>query len=76
VNDRLLDAPEVAELLNVPVGWVRAETRAGRMPHVALGRYRRYRESDLRAWLESLTEGGTPGWRKHRPQVAENGGRN
>jgi excisionase family DNA binding protein len=69
-DDRLLDAPEVAELLGVPVSWVRAETRAGRMPHVQLGRYRRYSESDLRAWLESLTNGGPPGWRKHRPQVA------
>jgi excisionase family DNA binding protein len=71
VTDRLLTADEVSTLLSVPVGWVRAETRAGRMPHVTLGRYRRYRESDLRAWLESLTNGGTPGWRKHRPQLAE-----
>jgi len=71
VNDRLLDAKEAAELLNVPVGWVREQTRAGRMPHVPLGRYRRYRESDLRAWLESLTNGGTPGWRKHRPALTE-----
>jgi excisionase family DNA binding protein len=71
MNDRLLNADEVATLLGVPVGWVRAETRAGRMPHVALGRYRRYRETDLRAWLESLTEGGGPGWRKHRPQLAD-----
>jgi excisionase family DNA binding protein len=70
VNDRLLDAPEVATLLGVPVSWVRAETRAGRMPHVQLGRYRRYRKSDLLAWMESLTEGGSPGWRKHRPQLA------
>jgi excisionase family DNA binding protein len=71
VTDRLLEACEVAERLSVPVSWVRAETRAGRMPHVQLGRYRRYRESDLRAWLESLTEGGTPGWRKHRPALVE-----
>jgi excisionase family DNA binding protein len=69
VTERLLTADEVATLLSVKVGWVRAETRAGRMPHVALGRYRRYRESDLRVWLESLTEGGTPGWRKHRPTL-------
>jgi excisionase family DNA binding protein len=71
VTDRLLTAGEVAKLLQVPEGWVRQETRAGRMPHLQLGRYRRYRESDLRAWLEALTEGGSPGWRKHRRQVAE-----
>jgi excisionase family DNA binding protein len=69
VTNRLLNADQAAELLNVKVGWVRAETRAGRMPCVKLGRYRRYRESDLAAWLESLTEGGTPGWRKHRPTL-------
>jgi excisionase family DNA binding protein len=42
MSDRLLDATEVAQRLNVPTSWVRAETRAGRLPHVALGRYRRY----------------------------------
>jgi excisionase family DNA binding protein len=69
VSDRLLTAGEVAELLNVPIGWVRAHTRAGNVPHVMLGRYPRYRESDLRAWLESLTEGGGPAFRRHRPRL-------
>jgi hypothetical protein len=34
MNDRLLDAAEVAELLHIPTSWVRAETRAG---HVGRG---------------------------------------
>lgn len=70
MTDRLLTAEEAAEFLNVPPGWVREQTRAGHVPHVSLGRYRRYRESDLLAWLESLTEGGGPSWRKHRPRLA------
>ena len=41
-SDRLLDADEVAALLSVPTSWVRQETRAGRMPCLELGRYRRY----------------------------------
>jgi excisionase family DNA binding protein len=69
-EDRLLTADEVATLLSVPVGWVREQTRAGNLPHLQLGRYRRYREADLRAYLESVTQGGGPGWRKHRPQLA------
>jgi hypothetical protein len=32
----------VAELLSVPVNWVREQTRAGNLPHVALASYRRY----------------------------------
>jgi excisionase family DNA binding protein len=58
VSDRLLDAKEVAELLNVPVSWVRESTRSGAIPHVQLGRYRRYRESDVARWLEQCSRPG------------------
>lgn len=50
----LLTADEVAAMLRVTKSWVYAETRANRMPHVALGRYVRYRESALVAWLADL----------------------
>jgi hypothetical protein len=33
MTERLLTAAEVAERLSVPESWVRAETRAGRIPH-------------------------------------------
>jgi excisionase family DNA binding protein len=66
VSDRLLDAMEVAERLSVPETWVRAETRAGRMPHLELGRYRRYDWSAVEAWLETQRVGQ---WRKHRPRI-------
>lgn len=45
---RLLTADEVAVILGVPKTWVYAETRAGRIPHVTLGRYRR---DTLDAWI-------------------------
>ena len=38
---RLLTAAEVARLLSVPTSWVYAQSRAGRIPTVACGRYRR-----------------------------------
>jgi excisionase family DNA binding protein len=66
VTDRLLEAKEVAGLLAVPVSWVRAETRAGRLPHLTLGRYKRYDEAAVFAWLETQRAGQ---WRKHSPKV-------
>jgi excisionase family DNA binding protein len=69
MTERLLEANEVAELLSVPVGWVREQTRAGNLPCVTLGRYRRYDAGDVLAWVDSLKSGGGPSFRKHRPTV-------
>ena len=60
MTDRLLTAAEVAELLGVPEGWGRERTRAGQLPHVALGRYRRYDRADVEAWLDAQKAGGAP----------------
>lgn len=74
-DDRLLAAPEAAELLNVPVSWMREQTRAGRVPCVRFpgSRIVRYRRDDLVAWTASLVEGGGPGWRCYRPSLAAAG---
>ena len=54
----LLTAEEAARLLNVPVSFVRQETRAERMPYVPIGaRYKRYEAEALRAWWESRRRG-------------------
>ncbi len=66
MTERLLEAAEVAERLCVPVTWVRAETRAGRLPHLKIGRYRRYQWDAVVAWLETQRAGQ---WRKHEPKV-------
>lgn len=68
MNDRLLDAKEVAERLNVPESWVRQETRADRIPYLPLGRYKRYDWNEIVAWLETQRAGQ---WRKHRPSVQQ-----
>lgn len=60
MNDRLLTAAEVAELLAVPTTWVRSETRAGRIPHLELGRYKRYERDAVLAWLEARRAGQWP----------------
>jgi excisionase family DNA binding protein len=60
MSDRLVDAATVAEMLGVPVSWVRETTRSGAMPVVELGRYRRYDVDDVRAWLEQCKSPGRP----------------
>jgi excisionase family DNA binding protein len=52
--DRLLTAEEIAERLGVKTQWVWAQARAGRIPHVRLGRYQRFRESAVEAWVCGL----------------------
>jgi excisionase family DNA binding protein len=47
---------EVALLLRVTKAWVYTQTRARRIPHVALGRYVRYRRSALEAWIEDMEQ--------------------
>ena len=54
-------------MLSVPVGWVRAHSRSGLIPHVRLGRYVRYRRETVLAWLAEQEQGGAA-WRKHRPR--------
>jgi excisionase family DNA binding protein len=57
----LLTARQVAALLGVPHTWVYEQSRAGRIPTVTLGRYRRYRREAIEAWLVDLETGATNG---------------
>jgi excisionase family DNA binding protein len=51
---RLLTVEEVAQRLGVTKDWVWAQARSGRIPHVQLGRYRRFREEAIDQWLDRL----------------------
>jgi excisionase family DNA binding protein len=53
----LLDADRAAELLSVPSSWLLLQARRGTVPHVRLGRYVRFRESDI----EDLIAAGVTG---------------
>ena len=67
---RLVDAGTAAGHLNVPVSWVREQTRLGQIPYVPLGRYRRYDLEALDSWWQELAHapaGSAPRYRKHRP---------
>ena len=60
----LLTAKQVAQLLNVPESWVREQTRERRIPHLTLGRYRRYQAAEIEAWLADQQAAPKP---KNRP---------
>ena len=53
----LLTADEVAARLRVTKCWIYTEVRAGRMPHVRLGRYIRFRAAALDSWIEQIERG-------------------
>jgi len=55
---RLLEAEDVADYLGMRTDWVYREVRAGRLPHIRLGRAVRFRRESIEAWLESH-EGGS-----------------
>jgi len=52
----LLFAGDVAAMVGMTRKWVYNETRAGRIPHVALGRYYRYRPQSIDAWLRQIEQ--------------------
>ena len=52
----LLFAEDVATMVGMTRKWVYTETRAGRIPHVALGRYYRYRPESIDAWLRQIEQ--------------------
>jgi excisionase family DNA binding protein len=45
-----MTAEDLAVRLHVTLAWVYAETRAGRIPHLKLRRYVRYRRTTIEAW--------------------------
>jgi excisionase family DNA binding protein len=54
-STRLLTVEEVASLLHVPVSWVYGRMRnrsLERLPGYRLGKYWRFREDEIHAWVE------------------------
>ena len=54
-SGRLLTVQEVADLLQVAPSWVYGRTRrrgAEQLPHIKLGKYLRFEEDAVLAWLE------------------------
>jgi excisionase family DNA binding protein len=56
----LLTAGELAKILGVPESKVRSEQRAGRIPCVSIGRYKRFKRADVENALNARQTVRTP----------------
>lgn len=53
----LLVVEDIERITGMKRDWIYGEVRAGRLPHVRLGRYVRFRPESIAAWLESIERG-------------------
>jgi len=60
-DDRVMTVEEVADYLRMTPDWVREMARTGKMPSFKLGRYRRFYEADVIAWITSQRGPVDPG---------------
>lgn len=51
-----MGAGDVAGWLNLPLSWVYMAAESGRLPSHKLGKYRRFRRSEIEKWLASQRE--------------------
>lgn len=54
-DDDLLKVGGIANELDVPPSWIYARTRikdGNTIPHIRVGKYLRFRKSEVMAWLE------------------------
>jgi excisionase family DNA binding protein len=56
-----LTVQEAADLLRVRVSWLYERTRTNSVPHVKLGKYLRFDQAELTAWVAELRRDGTVG---------------
>ena len=76
MSESLLNADAVAEITGLTRNWVYAETRAGRIPHIKLGRTYRYRRESIERWLAEIERGADTLSDDNRPPgPAQNGSR-
>ena len=50
--EKLLDAKEMSEAYRLPVSWIYSKAQAGMLPHYRIGKYVRFRSSEIEAWLD------------------------
>lgn len=61
LDEPLLGPRDLAARLGVPTSWVYANAEAGRLPSFRLGKYLRFRASEVAAWLEQQRRGNGAG---------------
>lgn len=56
MSEALVTPEQVADHLAVSEAWVAEQARAGDIPAIKLGRYWRFRMSEIEAWLTSRSD--------------------
>lgn len=53
-REALVDVAGLAKYLGVKVSWVYGKVATGELPCIRVGRYLRFRVSDVLAWMEGV----------------------
>ena len=51
-RERLIGPKDVAEMYGLPISWVYSKAEEGILPHFKLGKYLKFRESEVATWIE------------------------
>ena len=57
-HEGLIGIEEAASFLAVKVSWLYEQVRLQRVPSYRVGKFRRFRVSELEAWLRERRDGG------------------
>jgi excisionase family DNA binding protein len=60
VAERMVGVKELEEQHGPPASWWYAKAEAGEIPSYKLGKYRRFKPSEIAAWIESQRQGPRP----------------
>lgn len=55
--ENLIGIEEAARFLSVKVSWLYEQVRLGRVPSYRVGKFRRFRMSELEVWLQERRDG-------------------
>jgi excisionase family DNA binding protein len=56
MSANLISVKELASILSVPVSWIYQRTRTGEIPFYKIGKYCRFSETEIWAWLKEQNE--------------------
>lgn len=48
----LIDPKLMSETYSLPISWIYSKAQAGILPHYRIGKYVRFRPSEIEAWLD------------------------
>jgi excisionase family DNA binding protein len=56
-HEKLLGVKEIAERTGLEASWIYSQAAAKKIPYLKLGKYLRFRWSEIELWLEAQRQG-------------------